>query len=141
MFCSRSKTEDVESALIEDEDELQSKKKKGKKDKKKKGDIENEEEVSEITKDVQELSIKGKREKLKVIKYCCLFILTYSFNHHNIECNRNEKCCSIHAVVKPNIVNSKQQIFSLKKISYGDNSDYLLQILYGLSHSTTQKLS
>lgn len=72
LFCSRSKTEDVESALIEDEDELQSKKKKGKKEKKKKGDIENEEDVSEITKDVQELSIKGKREKLKVIKYILL---------------------------------------------------------------------
>lgn len=72
MFCSRSKTEDVESALIEDEDELQTKKKKGKKEKKKKGDIVNEEDVSEITKDVQELSIKGKREKLKVIKYILL---------------------------------------------------------------------
>lgn len=72
VFFSRSKTEDVESALIEDEDELQSKKKKGKKEKKKKGDIENEEDVSEITKDVQELSIKGKREKLKVIKYILL---------------------------------------------------------------------
>lgn len=87
-FGSRSKTEDVESALIEDEDELQSKKKKGKKEKKKKGDIENEEEVNEVTKDVQELSIKGKREKLKVTllikSIYCLFILTYSFNHLNI---------------------------------------------------------